>query len=29
MKNIPLKVYHNADDWESGESEITEGLFSI
>jgi len=26
MKNIPLKVYHNADDWESGESEITEGL---
>tara|TARA_R100001509_G_scaffold116055_1_gene70944 strand:- start:688 stop:1131 length:444 start_codon:yes stop_codon:yes gene_type:complete len=26
IKNIPLKIYHNADDWESGESEITEGM---
>ena len=24
IRNFPIKVYHNADDWESGESEITE-----
>jgi hypothetical protein len=26
IRNFPIKVYHNADDWESGESEITEGM---
>ena len=26
IRNFPIKVYHNADDWGSGESEITEGM---
>ena len=26
IRNFPIKVYHNADDWESGESEITKGM---
>jgi hypothetical protein len=26
IRNFPIKVYHNADDWESGESEVTEGM---
>jgi len=26
IRNFPIKVYHNSDDWESGESEITEGM---
>ena len=26
IRNVPLKVYHNADDWESGESEISEAM---
>ena len=26
IRNFPIKVYHNADDWEAGESEITEGM---
>ena len=25
IRNFPIKVYHYADDWESGESEISEG----
>ena len=26
IRNFPIKVYHNADDWGSGESEVTEGM---
>ena len=26
IRNFPIKVYHNADDSEAGESEITEGM---